>query len=160
IPRLLADLARQAGHDDLYMSGPPCRDAGVAREVGTKYLRTLGELAGPAPRVTIKTLQNFLHLGAIATILPGARLIHCRRDPLDVCVSCYFQNFHRLDFAWSLEDIGVYYREYERLMDHWRRTLPIEIHDVSYEELIRRPEETTRSLFDACGLSWNHRALR
>jgi tetratricopeptide (TPR) repeat protein len=160
IPQLLATLARQAGHDDLYMTGPPCRDAAMARNLATTYLEQLRQLAGPAPRVTVKTLQNFLHLGVIATILPGARIIHCRRDPIDVCLSCYFQNFHRLDFAWSLEDIGFYYREYERLMAHWRRVLPLEIHDVSYEELIARPEEVTRPLFAACGLQWSPRSLR
>src|SRR5262249_27656461 len=99
------------------------------------------------------------HLGAIATLFPDARVIHCRRDPLDVCLSCYFQNFNHCTFAWSLEDIGAYYRAYERLMAHWQQVLPLQIHEVRYEELVHNQEAVTRKLLAYCGLDWDERCL-
>ena len=132
------------------------RDAGKIAEEIVQHLASLGQ---GAARVTIKTLSNFLHLGVIATLFPRARVIHCRRDPLDVCLSCYFQNFRGVTFAWSLEDIGAYYRTYEKLMAHWSRVLPMPIHEVSYEELVNDQEAVSRKLLSFCGLDWDERCL-
>jgi hypothetical protein len=112
-----------------------------------------------AARVVFKNLENFLHLGVIATLLPGARIIHCRRDPLDVCLSCYFQNFTHISFAWSLDDIGAYHRSYEKLMAHWQSVLPLEIHEIRYEDLVQDQEGVTRNLLTFCSLDWDERCL-
>src|SRR5213075_636820 len=88
-----------------------------------------------------------------------ARIIHCRRDPVDTCLSCYFTNFQSVDFAWSLEDIGAYYRAYDKLMAHWSRVLPAAIHEVQYEELIQDQEGVSRQLLAFCGLDWDQRCL-
>src|SRR5262249_15369034 len=112
-----------------------------------------------AARVTIKTLGNFALLGLIATLFPRARIIHCRRDPLDVCLSCYFQDFQKIVFAWSLDDIGAYYRAYEKIMAHWASVLPSQIHEVSYETLVHGQEQVTRGLLAFCGLDWDERCL-
>jgi len=130
-----------------------------ARQWGADYLCHLTRLGHGAARVTVKTLENFLHLGLIATLFPRARIIHCRRDPLDVCLSCYFTNFQKSDFAWSLEDIGIYYRTYEKLMSHWSRVLPVPIHEVRYEDLIQNQETVTRNLISLCGLDWDQSCL-
>jgi hypothetical protein len=107
-----------------------------------------------------KMPTNFWHLGLIALLLPKARVIHCRRDPLDVCLSCYFQNFRgRLPFAYDLHDLGVYYRLYERLMDQWRRVLPLEMFEVDYEELLSNQELVSRDLVEFCGLAWDPACL-
>jgi hypothetical protein len=92
-------------------------------------------------------------------LFPGARVIHCRRDPLDVCLSCYFTNFKNIDFALSLEHIGAYYVAYEKLMAHWSRVLPLEVHEVSNEDLIRDQEGVTRKMLASCGLDWDERCL-
>ena len=92
-------------------------------------------------------------------LVPKARIIHCRRDPLDVCLSCYFQNFQKIDFACSLEDIGAYYRGYEKLMAHWSRVLPLAIHEIRCEDLVRNQESVTRKLLAYCGLDWDERCL-
>src|SRR5262249_39461421 len=113
-----------------------------------------------AARVINKNLGNFLHLGTIATLFPRARIIHCRRDPLDVCLSCYFKNFREIDYAWSLEDIGAYYRSYETLMAHWSRVLPLPIHEVRYEDLVGNQEAVSRALVAFCGLDWDERCLK
>lgn len=106
-------------------------------------------------RVTDKMPTNFLYLGLIALLFPGASIIHCRRDPLDVCLSCYFQNFAgNHPYSANLRDLGHYYRQYQRLMAHWRKVLPIEIHNVDYERLVLEPEQTSRRLIESVGLEW------
>jgi tetratricopeptide (TPR) repeat protein len=131
----------------------------AARRMADAYVRSIDQRGQGAARVTIKTLENHLHLGVIATMFARARIIHCRRDALDVCLSCYFQNFQNVAFACSLEDIGAYYRAYEDLMAHWARVLPARIHEVNYEELVHNQEAVTRRLLEYCGLDWDERCL-
>lgn len=131
----------------------------AAQELAGHYLQRLARLNAAAERIIDKTLENYLYLGLIAVVFPRARIIHCLRQPLDVCLSCYFQNFQNVNFASSLEDIGTFYREHERLLAHWRQVLPSSIHEVRYEELIRQPETAIRGLLDFCGLSWDDRCL-
>jgi hypothetical protein len=114
---------------------------------------------GPeAARVTDKLPTNYLHLGLIATLFPRARVIHCTRDARDTCLSCYSHNF-RLAYTNSLEDLAFAYQEYERLMTHWRNVLPLQIHDISYEQLVTEPEPVCRGLIEFCGLPWDERCL-
>jgi hypothetical protein len=159
LPRLTARLAKAAGSADPQRTPLPLPDEATARQLAAALLGQLTRLGGGATRVVAKTLENFLLLGVIATLFPRARVIHCRRDPLDVALSCYFQNFQSLDFTWSLDDIAAYYREYERLMAHWHRVLPLPIHEVCYEDLVRRQEEVSRALLAHCGLDWDERCL-
>jgi tetratricopeptide (TPR) repeat protein len=140
-------------------SYPLLTDGPAARALASEYLRSFAAPAKGAARVTFKTLENHLHLGVIATLFPAARIIHCRRDPLDVCLSCYFTNFQISDFAWSLQDIAVRYRSYARLMAHWSAVLPLPIHEVRYEELVHDQEAMTRKLLAFCGLDWDDRCL-
>lgn len=159
MPRLMLGLPKNPSDKDRYTPPAPLQSENVTRELAAGYLRRIQALGGPAQRVTIKTLENYLYLGIIATLCPRARVIYCRRDPLDVCVSCYFQNFQGMDFSWSLEDIGVYYRQYERLMAHWQRVLPLPILEVRYEELVARPEPIVREMVEFCGLPWHQRCM-
>ena len=160
IPRLVAGLTTRAIGSGL---PPPRPLAGyeAARHVAASYLQRVTQVASPtgATRVTNKDLSNVLYLGLIATLFPRARLIVCRRDPRDVCLSCYFQNFQYMEFSWSLEDIAFYYGQYERLMTHWREVLPFPIHEVCYEELVTNQERVTRELLSHCGLEWDERCL-
>ena len=149
-------LARFATKSD---AAPLLPNLRAARKLAADYLQHLAARAHKAERATVKTLENFMHLGVIATLFPRARVIHCRRDPFDTCLSCYLQNFQNVDFACSLEDIGAYYNAYETLMAHWSRVLPLEIHEVRYEELIQDQEAVTRKLLSYCGLDWDERCL-
>jgi tetratricopeptide (TPR) repeat protein len=160
LPRLMQRLCQQMGEPDLYHSKRPFPTSEAAQHFTNDLLAYLDKLSNRAPRVTIKTLENVLHLGTIATILPGARIIHCVRDPLDVCVSCYFQNFESLDFSWDLGDIASYWKDHERLIGHWQKKLPSRIHEVRYEDLIRHPEKVTKELFAFSGLEWDAKCLR
>jgi hypothetical protein len=93
-------------------------------------------------------------------LFPDARIIHCRRNVLDTCLSNYFQYFSGpLDYAYKLEDIARHYNYYSDLMAHWRQVLGLDMFEVDYEMLVGRQEETTRELVDFCGLRWESDCL-
>ena len=173
-PRIVASLTHKTTGAEL-ATPVPFPDRSTAEAAAERYLGRINRLAkGAAPsplplspeyggegvaRVTDKTLENFVYLGLLATVFPRARVIYCRRGPRDVCLSCFFHNFEMIDYSWSLTDLGVYYRQYERLMEHWKQVLPIAIHEVTYEDLLVDQEHVTRELLAACGLDWDERCL-
>ena len=110
-------------------------------------------------RVVDKMPDNYFHLGLIATLFPRARVILCRRDPLDTCVSCYTQSFNDSRWAWGLEDLAAYCRTYDRMVDHWRAVLPLRSLEVHYEQLVQNQEPMSRQLVEFCGLKWDERCL-
>lgn len=125
------------------------------------YLNLLESLAGPdAQRVSDKRPTNSAHLGLIAALFPNARIVFCRRDPMDIALSCFIELFDlEQDYTSSFEDFGRYFLLHEELMAHWRRVLPIEIHELRYEEMVADPETTSRALIEYCGLPWDPRCL-
>jgi Sulfotransferase family len=137
-------LAAEAGH-------------GLARE----YLALLRRIGPQAARVTDKAPFNHIRLGLIHLLLPQARIIHCRRHPVDTCLSMYFTYFsQRMDFAWAKADLAFAYRQYARLMEHWRAALPRErFTEVDYEDLIADREAVTRRLIAFTGLDWHDACL-
>lgn len=113
-------------------------------------------------RVTDKMLFNFLHLGLVAQMFPKAAIIHCRRDPIDTCLSCYFQSFYNwetLAFTFDLTSLGLYYREYARLMEHWRKVLPTPLFELDYEQLVAAQETESRRMIEFVGLDWEDGCL-
>jgi tetratricopeptide (TPR) repeat protein len=125
----------------------------------------LAELRRPAVReayIIDKALDNFKHLGVIRRVFPNARIIHCRRDPLDTCFSAYTKLFvGDFPFTYDLGELGRYYLDYRLLMQHWRRTLsPRHFIEVDYEALVSEPRRTARALVDFLGLPWNEVCLR
>lgn len=119
------------------------------------YLRRLRQLGGGAELVVNKMPLDFWYLGLIASMFRNPVILHCRRDPLDTCLSCYFQNFKAgIDFASALPDLGHYYRMYHSMMDHWKSSLPVPIVNVSYEQLVAEPEAEARRIIGAVGLDW------
>ena len=90
-----------------------------------------------APRFIDKMPNNFPHVGLLALILPEAKIIDARRHPLDACLSCYRQLFAKgQTFTYDLTEIGEYYLQYQRLMDHWADVLPGQVLTVQYEEVV------------------------
>ena len=125
------------------------------------YLRRLAQDAGDVRHVTDKMPHNFLALGAAALIVPGARVVHVHRDPLDAGLSCFFRDFSAShDYATDLESIGNAWKGYQGLMQHWRECLPLAMHEISYEELTAAPERETRRLLEFCGLDWDDSVMR
>ncbi len=136
-------------------------EAAAVRLLAEGHLRRLRQLGGTAERVIDKLPFNFLNLGILAVLFPKAKYIHCRRDAVDTCLSCFFQNFgSAVPFSLDLRHLGHYYREYERLMAHWRKVLPSPLFELSYEELTTDQEAVSRRLVDFCGLEWDARCLR
>ena len=124
--------------------------------LGRRYLEQVAGMAGDACRLVDKTPLNFLYAGLIALMLPGARIVHCRRDPLDCCLSNYTRLFTDENaFSYDLTELGRFYRGYDRMMEHWRQVLPLgRFIDVRYEDLVSDPEAQSRRLVEFCGLPW------
>jgi tetratricopeptide (TPR) repeat protein len=133
----------------------------LAGKLVAGYLRELGAHSRDSARVVDKTPINSDYLGLIHSLFPNARVIYVRRDPIDTCLSCYFQNFSlALNFTNDLADLADYYRQHHRLMAHWRRALPAgTMLDVPYEELVADQETWTRRILDFIGLPWDPRCL-
>ena len=125
------------------------------------YLDTLEKLGAPsALRVIDKMPINSLHHGLIVKLFPNARIVYCRRDPLDIAISCFVELFQlEHDYTTDFEDFGHYFLEHERLMAHWKAVLPTQIHELRYEELIAEPEKESRALIEYCGLEWDPACL-
>jgi hypothetical protein len=129
--------------------------------LGAEYLARLRLLSGDALRVIDKMPTNFAFLGLIHAALPGARIIHMRRNPLDTCLSIYCQHFEStVTYANDLEDLAHYHLEYERIMRHWRAVLPADVMlEVPYEGLVGEPERWSRTMVEFAGLPWDARCL-
>ena len=123
------------------------------REFGETYLRETAIYRKGAPFFVDKMPNNFRHIGLIHLILPNARIIDARRDPMACCFSGFKQLFGEgQDFTYGLEDVGRYYRDYVELMRHWDDVLPGRVLRVSYEDVVEDLEVQVRRLLDHCGL--------
>ncbi len=147
---------------DAELGSPPERRPATIAALGREYLASLAAVPGAALRVVDKLPSNFKNLGLIHAALPAARFIHLERHPLDTCLSIYFQGFSAAHaYASDLRDLAHYYREYRRLMAHWRQTLPAHLLlEVRYESLVDEPEHWTRRMLEHLGLSWHPRCLQ
>jgi hypothetical protein len=118
----------------------------------------------PATHVVDKNPSNFFYLPLIARMLPGSRVIWCRRDPYDVCLSNYFQTFAGMHpEVHDLEHLGRYHRDHDRLMTHWRTIsadLGLELTEAPYEALIGDLEGEAKRLVASAGLAWSDACLR
>ncbi len=162
VEQILSAHAAVAGGGELpfwtsQQDGPGTRDP----TAGTRYLDLLGRIAPAALRVTDKNPFNFFEIGRIHAALPQARFIHCRRDPIDTCLSIYFTRFATPQpFAYDREDLVFFYRQYRRLMAHWQAVLPPgTLLTIDYEALIASPEAQTRRMVACLGLEWDAACL-
>ena len=131
-------------------------------QAGGRYLAETVKLAPSAKRIVDKMPANFLYVGLIHLALPGARIIHIRRDPLDTCLSCYTKLFTgRQDFSYDLKELGRFYRSYQALTAHWRETLPAShFLEVDYEAVVEDVEGQARRMLKFLDLPWDERVLK
>lgn len=124
------------------------------------YLNKLGTFSETALRITDKMPQNFLYLSMISQMFPNAKIIHCKRNPLDTILSIYFQYFSMShNYSFKLENIAHYYLQYQRLMAHWEETLDIPIFNLHYDDLVGNFEETCHKLVNFTGLEWDESCI-
>ena len=129
--------------------------------VTREYIQHTTKGAASAAIVTDKFALNYFHLGLIQLMFPDARILHCSRHPFDTCLSCYFQSWTgSYHFSHDLRDLALFYKDYQRLMDHWKKTLDLPILDLKYEDLVENQEPRTRDMIDFLGLPWDDRCLR
>ncbi len=151
-------LAEQAGG----MPGcAPLLDRARLARMGEDYVARVGALGQGKAHVVDKMPHNFLYAGLISLILPQAKIIHSRRDPVDTCLSCYTKLFvGALDFAYDLTELGRYHRDYQALMAHWRAVLPAShFLEVDYEAVVEDIEAEARRMLDFLGLPWDPACL-
>ncbi len=126
-----------------------------------RYLDKLQTVSNEATRVTDKMPHNFYLLGLIQLLFPQAYIIHCCRDPMDTCLSIYFQNFQTSHaYAQDLFKLGAHYQQYQRLMKHWKHTLSLPVFELHYEELVNKPESTIRQMLEFCELEWDNNCMQ
>ena len=139
----------------------PGSDPALAAKTADAYLKLLSRHSADALRVVDKTPANVDYLGLLHCLFPNARFIYMRRDPVDTCLSCYFQNFiNAASFAMDLQDLAHYYREHHRLVAHWRSVLPKESFlEMPYEQLVADPEASSRRILEFLDLEWDPKVL-
>jgi tetratricopeptide (TPR) repeat protein len=163
LPDLVESMPLRIGSSLAYPECVADLEPADAEALAAGYLQGIRTLAPQARRICDKHLGNYQHLGLVAVLFPRARIIHCRRDPLDTCLSCYMQKFAPGTPAYTqdLRLLGLAYNDYLAIMDHWRAVLPPgRLLEVDYEMLVEEQEGQSRRIIDFCGLPWDDRCLR
>lgn len=163
----LPDLLRLASspNGDTSSIGYPFSLNGITKAelkmLGEKYVAGLKERNPEARYITDKMPANFNCLGLLHLMLPNAKIIHVKRNPVDTCLSCFTRLFNKSQHqSYDLSEIGRYYSNYAKIMEHWRKVLPKDsFYEVQYEELVSDNENQARALIEYCGLEWNDACL-
>ena len=137
-------------------------DQSTARIFINKYMAALKlSKSKHSTYIIDKHPLNFWHLGFISLLFPRARILHCCRNPLDTCLSIYFQSFSEWhNYAFHLDNIAHYYLHYVNIMQWWNRILPSEFMDVEYEHLVQNPEKSICNILAFLKLEWNDSCLQ
>ncbi len=160
---ILGNLARSgANRKTGRLPGYPDRmdkltDAQISAEAAAYLAQTESfSIPGQTQHVTDKMPTNFLYAGYLWLLFPRATVIHCRRHPADTCLSMYFQSFSAsYPFAFDLDNLAAWYRDYRRLMQYWESRFPGRIRHVDYQDVVRDPRETLARVLKHIGLGWD-----
>jgi tetratricopeptide (TPR) repeat protein len=129
-------------------------------ELGKKYIDETKWARSSKPFFIDKMPNNFFHIGLIKLILPKAKIIDARRNPMDACFSCFKQYFAKgQHFTYDLDDIARYYKDYVRLMDYWNKLFPDEIFTIQYEQIIENPNDRISDLLEFCNVKFEDNCL-
>lgn len=137
-----------------------CLEREKIREAAAYYVRVIEDMAPDARRVTDKMPSNLLNVWLIHLMFPRARILYCKRNPVDTCLSCYFQNFvSGHPYSSNLQALGHYYNQSARLMQHWLDVVPTAILTVEYESMVENPGRIVSEVLAFCGLGWEDNCL-
>ena len=158
LPQVIEDESHRRGQPfPLWVSAATADDW---HRLGQDYLTRTARWRGKRPRFTDKNLINWPLLGAVRLMLPGARIIHCHRDPLETCFSCYRHLFREgVNYSYDLDEMAEHYRDYERVSALWLMHHPQHLLDFPYETLVQQPERQIRRLLGFCGLTFDPACL-
>jgi tetratricopeptide (TPR) repeat protein len=158
VRRSFEEAAELAGRENEPLAAIAHLDAATIEELARRHEQRLFQLdGGRARRVIGKLPDNYLYLGLIALLFPRAVVIHCRRDPCDVALSCWSTNFKDVRWANHEDHIASRFEDYRRLMEHWSEVLPSTFVrlDVAYEDAVADLEGVARRLLSALVLEWD-----
>jgi hypothetical protein len=156
VRNIATGIAEASGCQQPFPLGIPSIGRELLDRLSVQHLHALETLADDQQVIIDKMPSNFMFLGLIELLFPNARILHCVRDPLDTCLSCYFQNFSSGQFfSYNQSDLAFYYNQYRRLMTHWKSTLRIPTMDIHYEQLVEDPEGTSKRMVEFIGLQWH-----
>jgi len=162
----LAELARTlpetTGGDEPYPDCAAAAQPADLNRMARKYLDSIRQHNRRADRIADKSIANYFHIGLVTLLFPGARIIHVRRHPLDLCFSCYFSNLSPLTHPYTtdLRNLGHYYRQYMRLMEHWRSLPQVNMLEIDYEAVVADLEGMSRRIIEFMDLDWDEKCLR
>lgn len=160
ITRISELLGTRLGADLPYPECVPGLTADIARAFAGEYIAGVSADAPKGARITDKMPRNFMDIGLIRILFPRASIVHCQRDPLDTCLSCYVSDFgRRQKFSTDFADLGGYFHAYQDLMAHWEAVLEAPVYNLSYEKLVADPETEIPKLIDYCDLPWDENCL-
>jgi tetratricopeptide (TPR) repeat protein len=131
----------------------------VIQIAGKEHLSRLRPYHPTADRIVDKMPDNYMWLGFLAAIFPKAKFIYANRDLHDVAVSCWITNFKQIRWASDQLDIANRIRNHMRIMDHWRKVLPVPLLEVKYEETVEDLEGTARKMLEFVGVEWDPACL-
>ncbi len=134
-------------------------DRDAIHTVAQHHLDRLNTLNSTALRVADKMPDNYMYLGMLSILFPKAKFIHCRRDLRDIAVSCWMTNFRQIRWANDLDHIAARFHDYQRMMEHWKKTLPVPLLHIDYEDTVADLEGVARRLVSWCGLEWEPACL-
>ena len=158
LPDILDEESRRRGLP--FPQWVPAATAADWHRLGEEYLARTSRWRSQRPRFTDKNVSNWAFVGAALAMLPGARVVNSRRDPLETCFAGYRQLFATgVHFSYDLDDMVDYFAGYDRLATLWRRQFPLQYFDHEYESLQRDPEGQIRRLLDFCGLPFDAACL-
>lgn len=162
LQRIITSLRRADGQQALYPDVVSALSPDDYERIGKTYLSHVEKLAEGHKRVVDKMPANFLYAGLIALSLPQARIIHCQRNPVDTCLSCYTKLFTaEQNFTYDLSELGKFYTSYDTLMKHWRNVLPAKrFIEVDYENVVSDLEKEAKRLINFCELPWDEACLK
>ena len=151
-----SELGSHARAPDAYRKAVDQLSGPKLVELGNRYLAAMKYIAGDCVHFTDKLPHNFLNIGLISLIFPKAKIILCRRHPLDNCLSLYSNSMgvYHQQYKTDLTRLGLYFRQYCQLMDYWKEVLPGRFHEVFYEDLVANTENNARAMIAHLGLEW------
>jgi tetratricopeptide (TPR) repeat protein len=152
-------LASASRHGGMPLDSLQSLDRESVQHLARRYVNELAAFDDSADRIVDKMPDNTVYLGLIATLFPRAKLIHCHRDVRDVALSCWMTNFMEVRWACDPDQIARRIEEHNRLMEHWRRVLPVPVLEVDYEALVTEFGTNARAIVAWCGLEWDPACL-